>query len=642
MIRVPVNISYTTSNMCYATGNADYATGNNSRRAVRISRLRHILLVVVALASSIASWAQVSFRVDAPTLVAEGETMRVEFSVNAEPERGSFTPPSFEGFDVVAGPSQSTGHTVSFSNGRQTSSYNSTITYILIPQRTGTHTIGAASIIVDGRTYSTTPTLIEVVTERTSSNDSGKGNNRGSKGNSGSPESRIAHDDLLLRLKISDSEVYKGEYLRASLVLYSRVPLSNIESLTMPALDNFWTLELTGDGSPSREEYNGKVYDTYKITEYLLSPLQSGRLTIPEALMTVSARVEVTSGRYDPFFGGRQIYNVPRDLRSAPVTINVLDYPAGAPASFNGAVGNLSMTSTMPESDITVNSSNRVEITISGSGNLEFITAPRITFPDSFEVYDTQVRENFSAQQSGTSGSITYIYPFVARSTGEFTIEPVEFTYFNPATASYQTLSTDRITLNISDDGSSTTAVGGYTNFGGSMRQLDRDIRFVHTGALPKVNAAMFIFSPMYWLSIVSIVALFIVVYVVMRRRIRENRNVVARRMKHADKVAVQRLRMAQHSMNEGNRHKFYEEMLRAMWGYISDKFNIPVSNLTKETIREELYRRGVSTTEAEQFCDIISRSDEAQYAPSTDGDMGEVYADAVDVITKIESVIKR
>lgn len=127
-----------------------------------------------------------------------------------------------------------------------------------------------------------------------------------------------------------------------------------------------------------------------------------------------------------------------------------------------------------------------------------------------------------------------------------------------------------------------------------------------------------------------------------MRRRIRDNRNIVARRMKHADKVAVQRLRMAQHSMNEGNRHKFYEEMLRAMWGYISDKFNIPISNLTKETIREELYRRGVSSAEAEQFCDIISRSDEAQYAPSTDGDMGGVYADAIDVITKIESVIKR
>ena len=293
--------------------------------------------------------------------------------------------------------------------------------------------------------------------------------------------------------------------------------------------------------------------------------------------MTVAARVEVTSGRYDPFFGGRQIYNVPRDLRSAPITINVLDYPAGAPASFNGAVGSLSMTSTMPENNIVVNSSNRIEITISGNGNLEFITAPEIIFPDSFEVYDTQVRENFSAQQSGTTGSITYVYPFVARSTGEFIIEPIEFTYFNPSTASYVTLSTEELTLNISDDGSSTTSSGAYTNFGGSMRQLDRDIRFVHTGALPELNSTTFIFTPMYWLCVVIIIALYVVIYVVMRRRIRDNRNIVARRMKHADKVAVQRLRMAQHSMTEGNRHKFYEEMLRAMWGYISDKFNIPV-----------------------------------------------------------------
>ena len=181
-----------------------------------------------------------------------------------------------------------------------------------------------------------------------------------------------------------------------------------------------------------------------------------------------------------------------------------------------------------------------------------------------------------------------------------------------------------------------------YAEYGGRMKQLDRDIRFIHTGALPVHSLSFFILSPLYWLLMVLFVAIFIVIYVVMRKRIRENRNIVARRMRQADKVAVQRLRMAQRSMVEGRRHAFYEEMLRAMWGYISDKFNIPLSNLTKETIREELYRRGVSAADAEQFCQIISRSDEAQYAPSTDSDMGEVYDDAVAVISKIEDVIKR
>jgi hypothetical protein len=174
------------------------------------------------------------------------------------------------------------------------------------------------------------------------------------------------------------------------------------------------------------------------------------------------------------------------------------------------------------------------------------------------------------------------------------------------------------------------------------MRQLDKDIRYIHIGALPPKSASIFIFAPIYWLVVVVLLAIFVVVYVVMRKRIRDNRNIVARRMKRADKVAIQRLRMAERSMNEGNRHAFYEETLRAMWGYISDKFNIPVSNLTKEKIREELYRRGVAMAVAEEFCEIISRSEEAQYAPTTDGEMSVVYADAIDVMTKIEDVVKR
>ena len=198
--------------------------------------------------------------------------------------------------------------------------------------------------------------------------------------------------------------------------------------------------------------------------------------------------------------------------------------------------------------------------------------------------------------------------------------------------------------MEVLDDGKSSGEVvhaGVFTDYGGSMRQLDRDIRFIHNVAVPQRAASVFIFSPLYWLVIVASLAAFVVVYVLMRRRIRLNHNVVARRMRRADKVAVQRLRLAEKYMKEHNRHPFYEEMLRAMWGYIGDKFNIPVSALTKETIREELYRRGVSSADAEQFCQIISRLDEAQYAPVSEDDMSSVYGDAVEVISKIESIIK-
>ncbi len=599
-------------------------------------RLRHFLLVLTLLMTSWAASAQVSFTVDAPALTALGQPFRVAFTLDAEPDDGSFKAPSFEDFDVLAGPSVSTGHSVQFINGKQSSSYNCTYTYVLMPRENGTFTIGAASVRVDGKTYTTKSMLIEVITEKQGTG----GNNTGT-----SPESSIGKDDIVLRLKVSDTDLYKGESLRASLVLYTRVTVENIESLTMPPFDGFWSQELTFDNAPSREEYNGRVYETYKITELLLSPQESGKIVIPEAVMDVVAQVVVQDRRnYDPIFGGRQVYRVSRELKSAPVTINVKEFPAGAPQSFNGAVGNFSLRSTMPEAEIDANSADQIELTISGTGNLKFITAPRITLPESFEVYDTKVVDNCKITATGTTGSLTYTYPFVARSAGTFTIPRIEFSFFNPDTQTYETLATEPFMLVVKDDGSIPASVptSSSYNYGGPMRQLDRDIRFIHTGKLPSKAAAAFVLTPLYWLVIVAMVAGFILVYALLRKRIRERSNTVARRMRHADKIAVQRLRMAERYMTEQNRHAFYEEMLRAMWGYISDKFNIPVASLTKEKIREELYRRNVAEATAEQFCEVISRSEEAQYAPSASGEMTEIYAEAVEVISKIESAVKR
>lgn len=600
-------------------------------------RLRHFMLVLSLLMLSWAASAQVSFTVDAPALTALGRPFNVAFTIDAEPEQNSFKAPEFqENFDVVAGPSTSVGRSMQFINGKQSSSYNYTITYALMPRESGTFTIGSASVKVDGKTYTTRPMLVEVIAEKQGA---------GVKTPNTSPEGSIGRDDILLRLKVSDTELYKGESLRASLVLYTRVTVENIESLTMPPFDGFWSQELSFDNAPSREEYNGRVYETYKITELLLSPQESGKIVIPEAVMDVVAQVVVQDRRnYDPIFGGRQVYRVSRELKSAPVTINVKEFPAGAPQSFNGAVGNFSLRSTMPAAEIDANSADQIELTISGTGNLKFITAPRITLPESFEVYDTKVVDNCKVTATGTTGSLTYTYPFVARSAGAFTIPRIEFSFFNPDTQAYETLATEPFTLVVKDDGSiaaSAPATSNY-NYGGPMRQLDRDIRFIHTGKLPKRAAAAFILTPLYWLAIVAMVALFILIYAVLRKRIRERSNTVARRMRHADKMAVQRLRMAERYMNEANRHAFYEEMLRAMWGYIGDKFNIPVASLTKEKIREELYRRNVAEATAEQFCEVISRSEEAQYAPSASGEMTDIYAEAVEVISKIESAVKR
>lgn len=607
--------------------------------------LQRLTLVLALLLCGLPAWAQVSFTADAPTLTAVGEPFRIEFTVDAKPDKDSFVAPSFEGFEVVAGPSVSTGHSVQFINGEQSTSYNCTYSYVLIPTTAGTFTITSATIEVSGQRYRTKPLPIEIIKER--KGESGSGTTSGNRTQQ-NPESRIGKDDILLRLKVSNTELYKGESLRASLILYTRVNIDNIDNLSLPPFDGFWSQELEFDNSPSREEYNGRVYETYKINEFLLSPQQSGTIVIPEAHLTARAPVVLQDKRsIDPFFGGRQVYHITRELKSPAVSIKVKEFPSGAPASFNGAVGSFRMASRMPSAEIMSNTADQIEITISGSGNLKFITAPKVVLPESFELYDTKVEDNIKATATDTSGSITYTFPFVARSSGEFTLEPILFSYFDPATGKYESLATERMTITVLDDNnasskSSAAQIGGLTNYGAAMRQLDRDIRFIHTGRLTSASTMELIFSPLYWLIVTLCATLFIVTYILVRKRIHDNRNIVARRMKRADKVAVQRLRMAERYMNEDKRHDFYEEMLRALWGYISDKFNIPVSNLTKERIREELYRRGVTAAIAEHFCEIISRSEEAQYAPSAGGDMSDVYSDAIDVISKIEEAIKQ
>ena len=615
----------------------------------RIFILR-LTLLFAALLMSVQLWAQVTFKAEAPLLVSTTERFQVRFSVNQEPDGdNTLKCPSFEGFRVIAGPAISTGREIQWINGHQTSSYSRTYTYVLVPQSAGKHKIGPASIDVGGTTYTTQSLIIEVIDEA-AANVSNQSAAPQSTSNTPrqvpSAEQSVGNDDIFIMFNVSDKDVYKGESVRVTLTLYTRVRYPEVESFSMPTFNDFWTQELPARGEQSRAEHNGRIYETYKLTEHLISPQRTGKLTIPSAELNVAVPVVVQNNSGNIFHGSNQTILVRRALRSAPETLNVREFPANAPATFDGAVGSFSMTCVAPDEPMSANTSSEIVVTISGTGNLKFIAEPKLTLPDSFEIYDTKVIDNVRTSAAGTTGSVSYTYPFVARAAGEYVIEPLVFTYFDLATEQYKSLSTEGFVITVTDDGSAVAngadSSRSYSEYGGRMKQLDRDIRFIHTDSLKMGASSIFVLSPLYWLVIVLIIALFMVAYHLLRKRIRQNRNVVARRMRQADKVAVQRLRLAERSMHEGNRHAFYEEMLRAMWGYISDKFNIPLSNLTKETIREVLYRRGVSTADVEQFCQIISRSDEAQYAPSTESDMGEVYADAVSVISKIESIVKR
>ena len=608
---------------------------------------RKVLTLIIALCTAFVAFAeeQVSFSLNAPMIASVGEAFRIEFELNAKPDSDSFVPPSFENFDVVAGPSVSQGSSVQIINGEITKSVSYAITYVLIPQKVGTFAIAPATIGVKKKSYTTQRTAIEV----RDGAQSGSAQQHNNSGQSESAESRanrtIEKDDILLRLELSSKSLYKGEPVRAILKLYSRVNIAGSESSKMPSFNGFWSQQIDIEQGPFRETLNGKVYEAYNIAEYLLYPQQGGTLTIEPAELTVVAQVVVKSNRgFDPFFGGgHEVYNVRRPLKTPAVKVQVKEFPAGAPASFAGAVGRYTMSHRLSSSEVAANSAVTLQLTISGTGNLNFISAPTLSLPSSFELYDVKSEEKIENNASGSVGYRRFDYPFIVRAEGDYEIAPVEFTYFDLEKKKYITLATPPLKMVVTPDKS--TATQSQQTIGikrEDVQLLGEDIRFIKLGApaLRSVVAPLAL-SPIYWALLVAMLLVAVVAYFVIRKQIRDNRNVVLVKGKRANKVAIKRFRIAEKYMREQDRRAFYEEMLRALWGYLGDKFNIPVADLTREVVRVELSKRGASA-EAESVVAVIARCEEAQYSPAASAEMNEIYEDGVDAISKIESAIKK
>ena len=615
-----------------------------------VAKISLTALFVLAIFSASAA-EKVTFEANSPLMVAVGEAFRVEFTLNAEPDADSFKAPSFEGFDVIAGPSVSTGSSIQYINGSISKSFSYGITYVLLPQAAGNVTIGAAEAKVDGTAYRTKPLPIEIVNEGDASRarQQPQGRTGGSGDAQASAQGQVAKDDILLRAVVSRSSVYKNEPLHVAFKLYTRVPYVNIVPESAPSFNGFWSQDLTDPNSArvGRETYNGKVYETRVLYDYLLYPQQVGSLTIDPVDMTVVAQVVVQSRNADPFFGGgREVFNVPRKVQSQRATVTVKPLPSGAPSSFSGAVGRFTMDTQLPSERIAANSGATFTVKISGTGNLTFVQAPKLPLPTSFEQYNVKTTESINTSATGISGYRQFEYPFIARAEGTYDIEPIEFTYFDPQRVQYVTLKSKPLTLEITPDargGGDAVVMQGRGMSKEEVKMLGQDIRFIKLGgAQLRSERVPFIFSAAYWILLLGVLALFTMIYVALRKQIRESQNVALVRGKRANKVAVQRFRAAKRYMEEQNRHAFYEEMLRALWGYMSDKFNIPVANLTKENVREELHKRGVSSEDSQRFTDIITRCDEAQYSPVESARMNDVYSEGVNLISRIESVIKR
>lgn len=603
----------------------------------------------------------VEFNVEVPLLVGVGERFPVAFQLNAKADNGSFVAPQFDGdLRVIAGPSTSQSSSTSVINGEITRSQSFVFTYIVIGDKAGKFSIPSASVEVGGERYSSKPTVIEIVEQQ------GQGGQSQQRGQSQvqqdrSSDGRIAEDDLLLRFELSKSSVYKGEPISAKLMLYSRANLSNIDNFNMATFNGFWAQDITADRipSPERVTYNGKIYERYLLRDYLLYPQQSGEIVIDPISLDAIVPVVTQSRHVDPFDaffgGGSHIHNVVKKLSTRSIKLDVKRLPAGAPESFKGAVGQYRIEKLpMKATTFSANAAQSLRIRIHGTGNLSFVQAPTIAFPSSFEAYSVRSTEAIRNSVSGATGYKEFEYPFIARRDGDFVLPAVEFSYFDTRTESYKTVRSDSfgvvvtqdVKMRDSDGGGSASGESVVQRGGGVVREgvslLDSDIRFVKLGDVRFTKmGAPWILSWSYFLVVALIFGAFGALWLLLRRYIDYLKNDVLRRGKQAGRFMAFRLKRAKAAMESGQEQLFYEEMLRGVWGYMGDKLNIPVANLTKDYVREELSKRGFDEALSCSFVDIVTRCEEMQYSPIAGDQMADIYGDALSMLAIFEDMFK-
>ncbi len=594
-----------------------------------------LLLVTTASAD------QVRFVMSAPNAVSTGSQFRLTFTVN---ENGSkLQLPDLSNFEVLMGPSTAQSTSIQMINGQTTQSVSFSYTYILRAKSEGTFTIRPASIEVNGKVYESNSLQIQVVKGEPQQQQQAQP--QGGMDDQQMPSSEIDKKDLFVRVVFSKSSVYKGEQLIATIKLYANpnLPLTGFQEVNLPTYEGFYTqdIEIPQQINFQREVYNDRIYQVGILKKTVLFPQQVGRIVVQPFSLTclVQQRVRPRSF-FDDFFNG--LRTIPAKITSDAAAVNVRDLPT-APADFYGGVGNFTLASDISEKSVTTNDAVTLKLTITGNGNLRLIQIPKLNLPPDFEAYDPKADDNIRASEGGVSGSKTIEYLFQPRFEGDYTIAPVNFSYFDPSTGGFVNKSTPEYKLHV------VKGSGDQTNVVKSLRKEDvqllgQDIRFIkqgHTSLVPR--GYTFYGSGLFYFAYLGSAALFIVLYIVYRKKAMENANIALIRNKKANRMARKFLREAAGFLKNSQHEAFYESILKAFWGYLSDKLSIPVAELNRESAVEKLAQKKVDEVTINGFIQIIDQCEFARYSPSGGSEaMHSLYDEAENIISQIEKQIKR
>ncbi|GJG52809.1 hypothetical protein PRLR5064_20310 [Prevotella lacticifex] len=532
-----------------------------------------------------------------------------------------------EGIEILYGPNQSEVSSYQYVNGHLSGSTTVTVSYVAMATRGGNFTTPPAMVVANGRRMSTESMRVRVngsAPAAATAQSRGGGREEKTVGNPG-------HGDLFILVSASKTHVHEQEPVMLTYKVYTTLNLTQLNG-AMPDLKGFHTQEvkLPQQKNFHMETFRGKTYNTVTWSQYIMYPQMTGSLKIPS--ITYHGIVMEEDRSEDAFFTGGGYKEVPRDVTAPGITIQVDPLPA-KPKDFSGGVGKFNISAQLAKTEVRAGDPINLRLVLSGTGNLKLVKEPAVQIPSDFDKYDTKITDKTKLSEAGVEGNMIYDYLFVARKEGTYTIPAIRFTYYDTGSNSYKTITTQPFTIKV-DKGNGN---GGMSDFDSDE---NKDIRPIKTGNTSVHKIGDFFFgSVAYWAIIIVLLAVFAFLFYSFRKTVLMRSDIVGMKRNNANKIATRRLRRADELMLKGKSSEFYDEVMRALWGYVSDKLSIPVEHLSSDNISEKLSTLGVDDNTINKFTGALHECEFERYAPGdTKGNMDRTMESAMTAIMEIEN----
>ena len=559
--------------------------------------------------------------------VAVGEEFRIDFTLNGEGE--SFNPPNLNGLRKISGPNQSSSSSMQIINGKISRSKTTTYSYYVTALKEGELTIKEASITSNGKIVRSKAGVMNV----TKANPKAKTNSY-----------NIA-ENVFVKTSVNKNNIYQGEQIVVSYKLYSKINLTDINISSIPELNGFWKEEVETKSTAKLEVIDGVRHNVWEISRFILTPQKSGKLNVDPMNINVTVQIKKQRNRRDPFgdpfgmFGSYQ--NIEEEIQSKNIKINVKDLPEGAPENFNGAVGQFELKSSVDKKTADANEAINYKLTLSGNGNIHLIDNIPVNFPANFESYDPQKKDKTFNTKNGIAGKIEFEHLLIPRYKGEYSIDGVSFSYFNPRSKTYKTITTESLVINVLKGENNENAYVTSEELKNSNSKGFISIK--ETTELSSIDKSSF--NQWLFIALMLIPLLVVIIYLIfLFIEERKNRNPILRKYRKSLAFAQKRLKKAQKHLENDEKELFFEEIEKSLWSYFSNKFNVDIADLSKETINAFFDKNGVTETVKNNFMAIIEKCEFCRFAPSAleTEDMKVVYEKATAVIIEVEQDLKK